>query len=54
MPKNYNSFWFLVAFLVWVIIAYYAISSKNFHNYTNPNIPPPDEYDMRGGGSWGK
>lgn len=48
--KHYK-FWFIFAFIVWVWFVYSAFKLGNIQTSDNPDIAPPDEYEVRGGGS---
>ena len=48
--ENINKCWYITAFIVWILFAYWAIKSPA---YTDDNSYPVDEYELQGGGSWG-
>jgi len=51
-----KNFWYIIAFLVWLLIAYVGLSWNNVKNPTwcgnNGQDECPDEFEMRGGDTW--
>jgi hypothetical protein len=53
--NKYERFWFLIAFIVFIVFVYSVmeISNDNSHRFDDPNANYPSEFEIRGGNTWG-
>ena len=51
--KDFSIFWYCIAFIAWIAMAYWAIRLGQQNVYDNLDKPPVSEYEIRGGSCWG-